>query len=199
MKKSQITRQRIIEQAAKLLNRQGFAGVSMSELMAATGLQKGGIYNHFASKDELVVAAFRHSVTMASRRQIVALRGHRRGDNRLKAFVASFVGSFEEISEFGGCPLMNTAIDSDDTHPALREQAQQAMGQWRSTIERIVQRGIDRGEFMPQTQPPLVATILISVLEGALALGRLEDDPTPMHHAQTHLEAYIDSLTIHAD
>ena len=82
MNKAQITRQRIIEQAAKLFNRQGFSGVSMSELMIATGLKKGGIYNHFASKDELAIAAFRYSVKIASQRQMQAIRGHNRGDDR---------------------------------------------------------------------------------------------------------------------
>jgi len=47
---------RIIEQAAALFNQQGYAGSSMSDLMRVTGLQKGGIYNHFRSKDELALA-----------------------------------------------------------------------------------------------------------------------------------------------
>ena len=91
---------------------------------------------------------------------------------------------------------MNTTIDSDDTHPELREQARQAMSQWRRTIEHIVRRAIKRGEMQTQTNPERVATIIISALEGALALARLEGNPTPMQHAQTHLETYIDSLVI---
>ena len=196
MNKSQLTRQRIIEQAAKLFNRQGFSGVSMSELMVATGLKKGGIYNHFASKDELAIAAFRYSVKIASQRQMQAIRGNDRGDDRLKAMVRAFADGFDEISEWGGCPLMNTAIDSDDTHPELRERARQAMSRWRSTIEHIVRRAIKRGEMQAQASPELVATIIISSLEGALALARLEGDPTPMQHTQAHLETYINSLAV---
>src|SRR5207247_2001481 len=41
------TRQRIVEMAAPVFNRQGYVGASMRDLISATGLEKGGIYNHF--------------------------------------------------------------------------------------------------------------------------------------------------------
>lgn len=193
------TRDRIIEQAAKLFNQQGFSGTSLSALMAATGLKKGGIYNHFASKDELAIAAFNYSVQLASQRQFAAMRSQRRADDRLRAMVHTFVDSFDEISAWGGCPLMNTAIDSDDAHPQLREHARLAMNRWRELIEHIVRKGIDRGELISQTDPKVVATIVISVLEGALALARLEGDCCPLQHAHSHLSRYIDSLMMPPD
>ena len=52
------TRQRILERAAPLLNRQGYQSAPVSEIMRVTGLQKGGLYNHFESKEELALAAF---------------------------------------------------------------------------------------------------------------------------------------------
>ena len=55
--KGERTRQHIIETAAPLFNQRGFTGASMADLMEATGLEKGGIYRHCGSKDELAVAA----------------------------------------------------------------------------------------------------------------------------------------------
>ena len=52
------TRKRIVQRAASTFNVQGYAGTSMSDLMQATGLEKGGIYNHFTNKEELAIAAF---------------------------------------------------------------------------------------------------------------------------------------------
>ena len=52
------TRQRIVEMAAPVFNRQGFAGASMRDLISATGLEKGGIYNHFDSKEQLALEAY---------------------------------------------------------------------------------------------------------------------------------------------
>ena len=64
MSKAQETKTRIIEQAATLFNQQGYSGTSVSDLMRATGLQKGGIYNHFVSKDELALEALKDTYTM---------------------------------------------------------------------------------------------------------------------------------------
>ena len=58
MSKGEQTRQRILERAAPLLNRQGYQSAPVSEIMRVTGLQKGGLYNHFESKEELALAAF---------------------------------------------------------------------------------------------------------------------------------------------
>lgn len=62
MTKGEITRRTIMAKAAPLFNRLGYAGCSMQDIMAATGLEKGGLYRHFASKEELATAVFRYSV-----------------------------------------------------------------------------------------------------------------------------------------
>ena len=53
--KGSATKQRIVEAAAPVFNQRGYWGASMADLMAATGLEKGGIYNHFGSKEALAL------------------------------------------------------------------------------------------------------------------------------------------------
>ena len=67
MEKGRATRQRVIAQAAPVFNQHGFAGTTLSELMEATGLQKGGIYRHFAGKEQLALEAFDHAHEVAMR------------------------------------------------------------------------------------------------------------------------------------
>ena len=62
MGKGQITKEAILEKAAAIFNKHGYAGSSLSELMRETGLQKGGIYNHFRSKEEIMLQAFDYSI-----------------------------------------------------------------------------------------------------------------------------------------
>src|SRR6266478_6814341 len=61
MKKGEETRKRIVAEAASLFNRRGYHGGSLQDLMKATGLEKGGIYRHFSSKEELAALAFEHA------------------------------------------------------------------------------------------------------------------------------------------
>src|SRR3984885_6193510 len=60
MTKGESTRQWIIEQAAPLFNQRGFEGCSMQDVLEATGLEKGGVYRHFESKEELAAEVFRY-------------------------------------------------------------------------------------------------------------------------------------------
>ena len=48
------TRARIVSAARGLFNRRGFAEVSIDDIMAAAGLTRGGFYNHFGAKDDLL-------------------------------------------------------------------------------------------------------------------------------------------------
>ena len=47
----------------------------------------------------------------------------------------------------GRCPLLNTAIDSDDGNPRLREKARWALDTWLRRLEFIIQEGRRRGEI----------------------------------------------------
>lgn len=51
------TRARIIQSARRLFNTRGFGAVSIDEIMAEAGLTRGGFYNHFKSKDDLLAEA----------------------------------------------------------------------------------------------------------------------------------------------
>jgi len=51
--------ERILDEAARLFREQGFSGVSVSEIMKATGLTHGPFYNHFDSKEELMAESRR--------------------------------------------------------------------------------------------------------------------------------------------
>jgi hypothetical protein len=94
----------------------------------------------------------------------------------------------------GGCPLMNTAIEADDTSPILRERAQETMTSWLRLIGGTVKQGMADGELRPDTDPRMVATIMASTLEGSIMLSKLYDDPIYIHRAVEHLTGYLQSL-----
>lgn len=194
MSKAQVTKAHIVEQAAALFNQQGYAGSSMSDVMRVTGLQKGGVYNHFRSKEELALEAFGFAVQRIQQRFTGALKGKRHAVDRLMAILSVYERFLADPPVQGGCPLLNTAVESDDAHPALREQTQLAMDAWRSLIERIVTKGVIRGELQPTAEAATVATILIATIEGGIMLSKLYDDPGHLDRALDHLRNYVKQL-----
>jgi TetR/AcrR family transcriptional regulator, transcriptional repressor for nem operon len=191
MSKARDTKVHILEQSAILFNQRGYAGASMSDVMRVTGLQKGGIYNHFRSKDELALDAFDFAVNLVQQQFMGALKGKRHAVDRLIAILTVYEHMVDQPPVLGGCPILNTAVESDDAHPALRERAQGAMDVWRRLIHRIVSKGILRGELQPTVDADTVATIMIATIEGAVMLSKLYGDSTHLERSVAHLKRYI--------
>lgn len=193
MSKGTDTRERIVAQAAQLFSRQGYFGSSLSDIMRETGLEKGGIYNHFASKEQLALESFDYAVSLVQRRIKAALSDKRNAVDRLIALISVFQSLADDPPVAGGCPVLNTAIEADDAEPALRERAFNAMQDWRETIRRIASKGIERGEIRPDTDGDTLATLLITSLEGAVMMSKLCKDNVHMYRVVAHLTNYLET------
>ena len=191
MSKGADTRERIVASAATVFSERGFFGSSMTDLLRATGLQKGGLYNHFASKEELALASFDYAVALVEHRYAVALDGVDDAVDRLLAVVDVIGGLVDDALLPGGCPILTTAIEADDTMPALRDRARDAMTRWQRLIGSTVKAGVARGDLRPDADPYDVATVVTATLEGAVFLSKLYDDRAPMHRAVEHVRAYV--------
>ena len=191
MSKAQETRDKIVQQAAELFNTKGYSGASISDIMQATGLKKGGIYNHFKSKEELALFAFDYAFQCVSQRLRDALRTQGSAKEKLTAVVSTYLSYIEDPPIAGGCPILNAAVESDDIHSALRDRVRQAMNSWRSLISRLVEKGIAKGEINPKVVPEEVATIVISTIEGAIVMSKLYRDPIHLKIAVKHLQEYL--------
>jgi AcrR family transcriptional regulator len=191
--KGEHTREMILLRAAQVFNRKGFFGASMSDIMEATGLEKGGIYNYFHSKDDLALQAFDYAMDLVREEFAAAIKGKFHAIDRLQAVLQVYrrIAAGEPLA--GGCPVLNTAIEADDAHPALKGRARDAMQELHDFIARLVQRGVERGELRPGTDPQEAASLILSTLEGAVMLTRLSSDSTYMDRAIAHLTWYLDS------
>ncbi len=192
MRKGEATRQEIIRQAAPLFNQRGFAGACMQDIMEATGLEKGGLYRHFASKQELAVEAFRYTLELAVERRTYGLAEIPNAIDKLRYMLNAFMGTPSPVP--GGCPLMNTAVDADDTNPELLALASDGVRAWKARIVQILCDGIKRGEVKTEVVPPRIANLLVATLEGALLISRLEGNRTALRDVRAGLEDLLDGL-----
>src|ERR1700680_5175438 len=126
VRKGEATRQDIIRKAAPIFNQKGYSGTALSDLMRATGLGKGGIYRHFESKQELARDAFDHAWKLAMDTRFEGTQEIPNTVDRLIQVVRNFRDRRVGLVP-GGCPLLNTAIDSDHSNPHLRAKARHAL------------------------------------------------------------------------
>jgi len=191
MTKGEQTRQKIVAAAAPIFNQRGYEGSSLADLMAATGLQKGGIYRHFSSKEELAAEAFDYTWKAAWETRMKDVDQASSSIEKLKRLIANFVECRPPV--IGGCPVLNTAIDADDGNPILRERVAKALRSWSTRLQAIVKEAVRAGETRIGVDPKNVATLVIASLEGALMMSRIERSHDALRRVQEHLNSYIDN------
>ena len=191
MRKGEHTRQEIIRKAAPIFNQKGYDGAALSDLMRATGLEKGGIYRHFSSKEELAAEAFDYAWKETLDARIHDLDAVANSVDRLKQLLANFVERRGIIP--GGCPLLNTAVDTDDGNPVLRDRARKALRDWRSYLVWMIRAGIKARDIRSKVDANRLATLIISSLEGAIMVYRLERNEEALRAIQTHLDNYLET------
>ena len=192
MSKGQETRERIVALAAPIFNQKGYAGTALSDLMDATGLEKGGIYRHFASKQELAGEAFDHAWRIAIETRFAGTEEIPNAVDRLKQIILNFRDRRAGLVA-GGCPLLNTAVDADDSNPELRAKARQALGSWLDRLQSVVEEGQQRGDISAAVDSGNVAALVVSTLEGSLMLSRLQKSLEPLNVACAHLSEYLET------
>jgi len=194
MSKGDETRERIIQRAAAKFNQTGYAATSMSDIMRETGLEKGGIYNHFSSKEELMYAAFEYATSLATERfrEIFATTKH--SLDRVIAIAEYYYEAARDILLPGGCPVLNAAIEADDTHPVLKAKAKAAMMQLVDTITRTLEKGKTRAEIRPEADSHRAAIYLICTMEGAVMMSRLYGNEHPLDIATDQVRHYCETV-----
>ncbi len=187
MKKSEKTKQFIIEQSASLFNQKGYAGTSIQDILKATGLTKGGLYGNFESKDEIAIAAFEHAVKVVT--DTIGLRT-RVIDNtvdKLKTVVYFYREHLFNPPIKGGCPLLNSSIEADDNYPALREKVVVALKNWQNHLTYTINKGIRKGEIKSEIDAEAFATVFIGIIEGGIMMSRVYKDHKPFDYMSSHL------------
>jgi TetR/AcrR family transcriptional repressor of nem operon len=190
MTKGELTRKRIVEAAAPIFNQHGYEGSSLNALMEATGLKKGGIYRHFASKEELAAEAFDYTWEAAWKARLLHVDEKANGIDKLKQLIANFLERRSPVP--GGCPVLNTAVDADDGNPILRSRVGKALRSWVGRLQAYVEEAQQQRDARRDVDPKDVATLIVASLEGALMMSRIQRNEEPLRRIQSHLNEYLD-------
>ncbi|MEP6949086.1 MAG: TetR/AcrR family transcriptional regulator [Ginsengibacter sp.] len=173
MTKSEQTKAFIIEKTASIFNSKGYEGTSMSDITNATGLTKGSIYGNFVNKDEVALAVFDYNLHKVQTIIRSEMARYQTAKDKLLVYVNVYDNFLNLPFPEGGCPIMNTAIESDDTHPGLKKKAADAIICWKNRIVQLIENGVIAREFNKKTNAEEAALTIIAAIEGAIMITKL--------------------------
>ena len=185
--RKQLTHDRILDTAARVLRGSGFQGVGVPDIMKRAGLTHGGFYAHFPSRDALLAEALlRAGQDSRARLQRSIAAGEAKAGSRLRALVESYLSERHLRSPDSGCPVAALASEMPRQSEAVRAAAA-------TRVESLVEAV--RATLAPD-QPTEAAAVIASQLVGALQLARTLGDNA---RGRRHLAAARRFLLEHFD
>lgn len=178
LSKADRTRQHIIETTSAIFNIRGYAGTSLSDLTEASGLTKGGIYCNFSNKEEIALAAFDYNVNMVFDQIYKKVAAANTCYDKIMAYVKVYEQLSRKGSPQGGCPILNTSVDADDTNSLLKNRAAKAINKWKKELQELLQEGISEGEFKTDFDIAQMALSIIALIEGGVMISKVTNSQT---------------------
>jgi TetR/AcrR family transcriptional regulator, transcriptional repressor for nem operon len=194
--KGERTKERILEKTSPLFNTRGYYTAAVSEIMAVTGLKKGGLYNHFSSKEEMALEAFKYNLSIMKRvfsNAINSTDGYR---GKLKALVSESRNVALGKYIAGGCAILNASVESDDCYPPLRKAAEKGANNLMKMIFNLLENGRQAGEFrnLSEKEVDSLSKFFLASMEGGIMLTKLTDSVEPINSVISYLFVMIDQL-----
>ena len=166
----QETRTRIIQSARRLFNRNGFADVSIDEIMGEAGLTHGGFYKHFAAKEDLYHAAVLQFICgdQPEAWQARHIDPAAKGAALARMIVDAYLSQDHFDDRDGSCPMIALPSDVSRGNGSVKAAFRQVM-------EMMV--GAFAANLEPNGQPARErALALVAMVVGGMVLARAVDD-----------------------
>ncbi|MGO8920534.1 MAG: TetR/AcrR family transcriptional regulator [Stellaceae bacterium] len=166
--------------AAKLFRQQGYHGTALHDILTVAGSPRGSLYFHFPKGKEAIGEAALALAAEAVRRGIAqAAETSETIETFLTRVVRGMASDLERSDYKEGCPIATTALETAAQSDVLGAATRTAFRKWEHEIE----RGLERFGLKAD-DAEIVATTVLSQLEGALLLARTYRNLEPLHRAE---------------
>src|SRR6476646_9496389 len=184
------SRAALLDSAALLFRRQGYAATGVNQILESAEVKAGSLYHHFPDGKQELAAA------------VVDIVG-RDIERRLREFletdlaVADIVDRFIDVMSAGlssdqrdGCPIEPIATESVNASPQARDASARVFDGWCSAIA-----GRLRTDGWPDGDAKQTALAVIALLEGALILSRIAGDAAALQAAKAAARTLLSPAT----
>jgi len=169
-----LTRDRIITAAATLFSKQGFTNTSLTEILSAADITKGGFYFHFRSKEELGLAVI-DTIARTWVEKVLAEAVREKDPLRRIHRMFELEDRLAAEAEFSGYLLIAVlTAEMTDSDTGFMDRLRMLFDEWHSSVKRMIDRGIERGLFRRDIDSDGLAMLIVSAVEGLSLLAQLD-------------------------
>lgn len=186
----------ILHRASGLFNSHGYKATSIGQITATSGFTKGAIYRHFKNKGKLEEEALGYLTGILFENLTNRIKTQNNASDKLRSILSFFESYINKPPIKGGCPLLNAAVEADDSSPQLRKKAHSILEVLKNSISHILTKGIEYGQIKKTIDKNYFATVMIASLEGAIMMSKLSRTDKDIRIVIKHLEGMINEIKV---
>ncbi|SPM43015.1 TetR family transcriptional regulator, partial [Mycobacterium numidiamassiliense] len=180
------SRAALVDSAATLFRRQGYAATGLNQILEEAGVKAGSMYHHFPRGKQQLAAAVVETQGAAIEQLLHRFLATDRSvadivERWIDLLVAGLAGDQRD-----GCPIEPIATESVNASPLVRAASARAFQGWCTAIEVRL-----RSEDWSDDDAENVALAVISLIEGALILSRIAGEPSALNAAKPAARALL--------
>jgi TetR/AcrR family transcriptional regulator, transcriptional repressor for nem operon len=158
----------------------GYAGTSLDDLLAASGLGKGSLYGAFGDKKSLFLRVLREYDEANDRMLRTWLEQADRAVDVIRGFVTGPLRDPDGEQARRGCLLANTAMELSESAPEVATEARRSYAATTSVLTDAIRRAQREGDVAPRVDADRAAHAVLAGQLGLIVLGRVGQDPTAL-------------------
>jgi AcrR family transcriptional regulator len=187
---------KIIQESLKLFSLKGFLSTSIHDILEAAGTSKGGLYNHFMSKEDLFFAVLGMAQEIWRQRTLDGLDRIEGRMERIKALLRNYSNLYlKDTQSFpGGCVFVTLSVELDDQRPRLSEVITKGVVGFKKMLNRWLDDAKEAGEIRREIDTKSVTEMLFAGMIGTSVIYGMEKSPEVLDRSIESLIAYLDTL-----
>lgn len=189
-------KEKIVLEALRLFSTKGFMSTSTAEIIKAAGTSKGGLYNHFESKDQLFYEVLNKAKIIWRERNLAGLDDISRPIDKVKKLLENYRDNYlADLDNFpGGCIFINFAIELAGQRPPLAEAVNDGMMKLKKMIRRFLDQEHAAGTLKPDVDTQQVTELIYSGLLGVCVAYTSEKSQSTLYLSIKNLTEYLNQL-----
>jgi TetR/AcrR family transcriptional regulator, transcriptional repressor for nem operon len=191
------TRAKILGAAFQEFYRHGFQGASLNRIVKEAGTTKGSVFHHFEGKNALGYAVVDELLSEGiNERWFRPLQASTDPVSEIKRIINAEALQFTQDDRMlcQGCPINNLAQEMSPLDQGFRKRVARIYDDWRQSIARALENGIEHGTVRKEVSPQVVAALLVATFAGMTGTVKSAQSPDLLRQIREALFGYLDSL-----
>ncbi len=189
-------REKLINVASRLLHSHGFEGTSIDMIMRESGVCRSNFYYYFESKEALGLLAIEKAASEFEERMLLKTLFNKDLNplERLDGFYREAISlqrSLFSDPPYAGCFFGNLALEQSGINEKFRSVLSDYFKGWKGSFEQCLRDGVEQGFFREEIDPEETAGLLISQIEGAILLSKVDNSIEPFESACVAMRSLI--------